>query len=270
MKKRITVKELAEKIQVLNPKVLFMGEYHTDDAADSYPWILNHLKRAMPKLNCLAFEADPKQNPDGVRRAPWKKLAGLAKVKYAIESYLVDGLCAEQNGSAEERGNTFMAINTRNRCMAKNLEHLLASGQCDQIWMTNGALHLQDNYIDGRPSVPHRLEAKGISTFTIAAMDLSKGNGKSQQGALDAWIWPKGPGAGKTWSDPKAHLPLCKDVPGAIHENYAFLNTGIALAKTVPITHVHGTDAGTSGSWDQFDAVLMLGCPKSASDFCPY
>lgn len=251
IKKRISIAELAGQIKLANPSVVFLGEFHTDDTALSYPYLFKNIKKELPKLDCLAFEAEP--NPEGVRRAPWKALAELAKEKYGMSSHLVDGLCGE---GEEDKSDDFLQVSPRNRCMAANLQALLAQEKCHQILMINGAFHLQANAQDGRPGIPARLKAAGIPVYSIFALDLSKGNKKAHQSSLDAWVWPKGPKEGKSWSDPSALEPLCKDVPGEIGENYAFLTQKSKLAGKVPITQMKN-----SAAWDQFDAVMMLGCP---------
>jgi hypothetical protein len=270
IKNRVSFKELGEKIQKISPKIIFLGEFHTDDTALSYPSLLKSFKAGLPALDCLAFEADPKNNPDGLKRDPWRKLAELAKKNYNMESHLVDGACTGQDGWSEEntKGNEFMKINTRNHCMAGNLAALLEGEKCHQILMINGAIHLQENYLDGRPGIPARLRDAGIPVFSAFALDLSRGNSKARQSSLDAWIWPQGPKPGKSWNDLGVMDALCTDVPGANGENYAFLTGGMNLASKVPITHVNSPEGGNSGAWDQFDALIMLSCPGFAGDRC--
>lgn len=270
IKNRLTVEKLGARIKAAAPKVIFVGEYHTDDASESYPWVLEQFRKSLPDLDCLAFEADPKFNPDGVTRKPWRALADFAKKKYLLSYHMVDGGCPEQDSWKDEntKGNQFMRLNTRNRCMAKNLSALFRSGKCQQILMINGTIHLQDNYLDARPSVPRRLRDLGFSTFTVAALDLSRGNDRARQSSLDAWIWPRGPAPGKKWSDAESLQPLCPGVPGAIGENYAFVNSGVELAAKVPFAHVNNEEHGTSGAWSEFDAGLMLSCPVQARDRC--
>lgn len=265
---RLTPEQLAAAIAKKSPKVILVGETHAEQTPEYYRHLFPKLKKAMPGLNCVAFETNEEMIKKVGLRPTWTALRDVAKKSFA-RAYYVDKYFDEHEEADSPDSPAAMAggLNERSRRMAGHLQKLLKSGSCTKILMINGSGHLSANPGDQRPGIPQRLNKAGVSTFNILTVDLVRPADKRAHNVRDPWVWPKGPGPDENWGSSEPWKPKCADVPGRIGENYAFLNADQPLAKRVPITY-YNSQFGSIGPISQFDAVLMLQCPERDATRC--